>query len=207
MTWIKICGITNREDALKAVSLGIDAVGFIFAASPRRVNPLTVREIVQDLPPSVFKVGVFVNQDLSEVEKIAKDCNLNILQLHGEESSHYCRRSSFPVIKAIRVKGPESLKEMDLYPHVTLLLDTYHPAKAGGTGTPFPWEIAVEAKEKRDFILSGGLSPENVGEAIRKVRPLGVDISSGVESEPGKKDFSKMVDFVKEVKKADEKTR
>ena len=207
MTWIKICGITNEEDALQAASLEIDAVGFIFAPSPRRVDPSVVEQIVRQLSTPLLKVGVFVNQDLSEVEEIAKRCNLNVLQFHGEEPLGYCQHFSLPVIKAIRIKDPESLRNMDLYPNVPILLDTYHPTKAGGTGNPFPWEIALRAKEKRDFILSGGLTPENVREAIKKVSPLGVDVNSGVERVPGKKDFSKMVEFVKEVKKADEKTR
>ena len=207
MTWIKICGITHEEDAFKAAFLGVDAVGFIFAPSPRRVDPSTVRKIVQDLPSSVLKVGVFVNQDFSEVEKIAEDCHLNVLQFHGEEPPSYCQRFFLPVIKAFRIKGPESLKDLDLYPNDSILLDTYHPTKAGGTGNPFPWEIALKAKEKRDFVLSGGLSPENVGEAIKRVRPFGVDVNSGVEWIPGRKDPSKMVEFVKEVRKADEKTR
>ena len=207
MTWIKICGITNTEDALRAASLEIDALGFVFAPSPRRVDPSTVQEIVQYLSPSVLRVGVFVNQDYSEVEKILKDCGLSALQFHGMESPDYCRTFLFPVIKAIRIRDVESLREIDRYPNVSILLDTYHPLKAGGTGSPFPWEIALEAKKKKDFILSGGLTPDNVGQAIRKVRPLGVDVSSGVESMPGKKDLSKMVEFVEEVKKADEETR
>lgn len=207
MTCIKICGITNEEDALQAASLEIDAVGFIFAPSPRRVDPSVVEQIVRQLSTPLLKVGVFVNQDLSEVEEIAQRCNLNVLQFHGEEPLGYCQHFSLPVMKAIRIKDSESLRNMDLYPNVPILLDTYHPTKAGGTGNPFPWEIALRAKEKRDFILSGGLTPENVREAIKKVSPLGVDVNSGVERVPGKKDFSKMVEFVKEVKKADEKTR
>jgi phosphoribosylanthranilate isomerase len=206
MTWIKICGITNEEDALQAASLEIDALGFIFAPSPRRVDPSVVEQIVRQLPVPLSKVGVFVNQGLSEVEEIANRCNLNVLQFHGEESPGYCQHFSLPVMKAIRIKGPESLRDMDLYPNVPILLDTYHPTKAGGTGKPFPWEIAIKAKERRNFILSGGLAPENVREAIKKVGPLGVDVNSGVERVPGKKDFLKMAEFVKEVKKADEKT-
>jgi phosphoribosylanthranilate isomerase len=207
MTWIKICGITNEEDALQAASLEIDAVGFIFAPSARRVDPSAVEQIVRQLSTPLLKVGVFVNQDLSEVEEIAQRCNLNVLQFHGEEPLGYCQHFSLRVMKAIRIKDHENLRNMDLYPNVPILLDTYHPAKAGGTGKTFPWEIALRAKEKRDFILSGGLTPENVREAIKKVSPLGVDVNSGVERVPGKKDFSKMVEFVKEVKKADEKTR
>jgi len=130
-------------------------------------------------------------------------CHLDLLQLHGNESAEYCREVSLPVIKAIRIKDLESLGAMDLYPDVTLLLDTYSPVKAGGTGTPFPLEFAQKEREKRDFILSGGLTPKNMRRAVQCVRPMGVDVSSGVEREPGRKDFSRMVQFVEEVKKAD----
>ena len=204
MTWIKICGITNIEDGWKAVCLGVDALGFIFAPSPRRVDPVKVRKMIQNLPPWVFKIGVFVNQKCSEVEDIATHCLLNLLQFHGEESPEYCKKFSLPVIKAIHIKDFRSLHPMEKYPDTTLLLDTYSPVRAGGTGIPFPWEIALRGKEKRNFILSGGLSPDNVREAILKVRPWGVDVCSGVETTPGKKDLLKMDEFIKEVKKADE---
>ena len=207
MTWIKICGITNIEDGLKAASLGADSLGFIFAPSPRRVEPATVRAIVQNLSTSVFKVGVFLNHPLSEVKEIAAYCNLNGLQFHGEESPDYCQKFSQQVIKTIRIKDLESLKDMAKYPTVSILLDTWSPTQGGGTGTPFPWEIALKAKGERDFILSGGLSPLNVGEAIKKVRPMGVDVCSGVEAVPGKKDPLKMAEFIKEVRQADEYTK
>ncbi len=203
MTWIKICGITNIEDSLNAASLGIDALGFIFAPSPRRVDPRIVREISRSLPTSILKVGVFVNQDFSVVEEIAAFCCLTTLQFHGDESQEYCRKFSLPVIKAIRIKNLTSLRDVEKYSGVSILLDTYSPIQAGGTGNLFPWEIALRLKEKRDFILSGGLTPLNVGEAIRKVKPWGVDVSSGVESFPGKKNPLKMMEFMKEVKKAD----
>ncbi len=204
MTWIKICGITNLEDARNAVSLGVDALGFVFASSPRRVEPSVAREIIRHLSKTLLKVGVFVNQDFSEVEKIATECGLNALQLHGDEPPEYCERFSFPIIKAIRIKGLESLEEMEKFPQATLLLDTFRPMQAGGTGISFPRAIALKAKEKRAFILSGGLNPGNVREAVQLVKPFGVDVSSGVESMPGKKELSKMVEFVREVKKADE---
>jgi len=207
MTWIKICGITNIEDGLKAASLGADSLGFIFAPSPRRVEPATVRAIVQTLSTSVFKVGVFLNHPLSEVKEIAAYCNLNGLQFHGEESPEYCQSFSQQVIKTIRIKDLESLKDMAKYPNVSILLDTWSSTQGGGTGIPFPWEIASKAKGKRDFILSGGLSPLNVGEAIKKVRPMGVDVCSGVEAVPGKKDPLKMAEFIKEVRQADEDTK
>ena len=207
MTWIKICGITNIEDGLKAASLGTDALGFIFAASPRRVEPAAVRAIVQTLPTSIFKVGVFLNHPLHKVQEIAAYCNLNGLQFHGEESPDYCQKFSQEVIKTIRIKDIESLKDMAKYPNVSILLDTYSPTQGGGTGTTFPWEIAIKAKNERNFILSGGLTPLNVGEAIKKIRPMGVDVCSGVETSPGKKDPLKMTEFIKEVRKADEHTR
>ena len=206
MTWIKICGITNIEDALSAASLGIDALGFVFAPSPRRVELDMAKKIIQALPETLLKVGVFVDGDWEEVQQVVKYCNLNALQFHGKESAEYLKKFSHPVFKAIHIKNQESLKDIKKYDHVSLLLDTYHPSQAGGTGNPFPWEIALIVKEKRDFILSGGLSSLNVREAIQKVKPWGVDVSSGVELFPGKKDPIKMEAFVKEVKKADETT-
>jgi len=207
MTWIKICGITNIEDALDAISLGVDALGFIFAPSSRRVKPEAVQKIIHALPRTLLKVGVFVNEEWKEVQQVAKYCSLNAFQFNGKESPEYCQKFFHPVFKALHMKGLESLKDIGKYDGISILLDTYSPAQAGGTGNPFPWEIALIAKEKRDFILSGGLRPLNVREAIKKVKPWGVDVCSGVEMNPGKKDLSKMIDFVKEVKKADETAR
>jgi phosphoribosylanthranilate isomerase len=207
MTWIKICGITNIEDGLRAASLGVDALGFVFATSPRRVEPDVARKIIRAIPTPPLKVGVFVNEDLDEVLRLIDYCGLKVLQFHGEEPSEYCQAFSLPIIKALRIKDLESLKDMERYPETILLLDTYSPVQAGGTGNPFSWEIALKAKEKQNFILSGGLTQENIGEAISKVRPWGIDVSSGVEMVPGRKDHLKMNDFVKEVRRADEKTR
>jgi phosphoribosylanthranilate isomerase len=206
MTWIKICGITNLEDGLKAVSLGVDALGFVFAPSARRIKPDVAKKVILALPETLLKVGVFVNEEQKEVLRVAEYCRLNVLQFHGEESPEYCQKFLHPVFKAIRIRDSESLKEIERYHGLSLLLDTYSPVQAGGTGKSFPWEVALIAKEKRDFILSGGLNPLNVGEAIKKVKPWGVDVSSGVESSSGKKDLLKMEEFVKEVRKADETT-
>ncbi len=206
MTWIKICGITNMEDALSAASLGIEAVGFVFAPSPRKVEPEVAKKIIQVLPRTLLNVGVFVNEEVEEVRRVAKYCKLNALQFHGEESAEYLKKFSHPIFKAIHIKDLESLKNMEKYDKVSLLLDTYSPMQAGGTGNPFPWEVALVVKEKRDFILSGGLSPLNVRLAVTKVKPWGVDVSSGVELFPGKKDLLRMSKFVKEVMKADETT-
>jgi len=206
MTWVKICGITNREDALKAVSLGVDAVGFIFAESPRRVDPFTAREIIRHLPSSLLKVGVFVNEAIEEVERISGCCSLNGVQFHGEESPEYCRQVSLPVIRAVRIKNSESLEEIERYPFASILLDTWSENQAGGTGKGFSWGMALEARRQRNFILSGGLSPANVREAIHLLRPEGVDVCSGVERCHGKKDPILMKAFIEEVRKADEST-
>jgi phosphoribosylanthranilate isomerase len=207
MTWIKICGITNIEDGKKATSLGVDALGFIFAPSLRRIEPDVAKKIIRALPKTLLKVGVFVNEEQKEVLRVAEYCGINALQFHGKESPEFCQKFFHPVFKAIHIRDLESLKDMEKYHDVSILLETYSPVQAGGTGKPFPWEIALKAKEKRNFILSGGLNPGNVGEAIKKVRPWGVDVCSGVETMPGKKDPSKMVEFIKEVRKADEHTK
>jgi phosphoribosylanthranilate isomerase len=204
MTWIKICGITNLEDGLHAASLSIDALGFVFAPSSRRVEVGTAREIIKALPKTLLKVGVFVNEKEAEVRRVVEYCGLNGLQFHGGESPEYCQKFPNPVFKAVHIKDFGCLREMEKYPEdVFILLDTYSPVQIGGTGSPFSWEIALKAKEKRNFILSGGLNPINAGEAVRKVRPWGVDVSSGVEATPGKKDFLEMSKFVTEVRKAD----
>jgi phosphoribosylanthranilate isomerase len=156
------------------------------------------------LHKTLLKGGVFVNEDPEEVLRVAEYCSLNGLQFHGEEQPDYCQKFSLPVIKTIRIKNLESLKDMEKYHDVSILLETYSPVQAGGTGNTFPWEIALKAKEEKNFVLSGGLNPLNVGEAIKKVRPWGVDVCSGVEVSPGKKDLLKMVEFVRGVKKADE---
>ena len=207
MTWIKICGITNLQDALQAATLGVDALGFIFAPSLRRIDPSGAREIIRSLPPSVFKIGVFVNEELPEVRRIADYCGLNKVQFHGQETPEYCRQVSLPVIKAVRVKNLESLQEMAKYPFASILLDAWSSDQAGSTGKPFGWEMALEARQKRNFILSGGLNSMNVYRAIEKLRPVGVDVCSGVEQIPRKKDLWKMIDFVKEVRRADGSTR
>jgi len=204
MTFIKICGITNIDDALEAVSLSVGALGFIFAPSLRRIDESAAREIIRHLPSSVWKVGIFVNEELKQVRRIAADCGLDAVQLHGRESPEYCRQIPLWVIKAIGVKGVGSLKEMERYPCASILLDTPGTERAGGTGKTFCWEIALEARKQRNFILSGGLNPVNVYQAVQKVRPSGVDVCSGVEKIPGKKDRSKMIQFVKEVERADE---
>ncbi|MGB9628609.1 MAG: phosphoribosylanthranilate isomerase [Thermodesulfobacteriota bacterium] len=207
MTWVKICGITSFEDGLKASLLGVDALGFIFAPSPRRIDPHLARKIIEGLPTPPIKIGVFVDEAKEEVLRVAKYCCLDGLQFHGRESKEYCQKFNYFIIKAIRIQDVKSLSEMEMYPDTMILLDSFSPNQAGGTGNPFSWDIALGLKGKRDFILSGGLTPQNVREAIKKVKPWGVDVCSGVEASLGRKDHLKMENFIKEVKKADEDTR
>ena len=201
---IKICGITNEEDALAAARFGADALGFIFAPSPRRIAPEKARQIIKVLPPLVQTVGVFVDEDLGEVSSVAEMCGLDILQFHGSESADYCDSFDRRVIKAIRLRNPHDIKSLAKYDGVVqaLLLDTYLPDKVGGTGMTFNWEWALEAGKYGRIILAGGLSPENVAAAISKVKPYGVDASSSLEQSPGVKDHEKIMQFIAEVHQA-----
>ncbi|MBW2037356.1 MAG: phosphoribosylanthranilate isomerase [Deltaproteobacteria bacterium] len=202
MPRIKICGITREADAQFAASLGVDAVGFVLAKSPRRITPEMARRITSSLPPFVSTVGVFVDMDLDSLRQIATFCKFDWIQLHGSESPEYCRALDFSVLKAIRVSSRQSLKAMAAYSGSVggFVLDTYVKGQAGGTGKTFDWVIAREAKDYGPVILSGGLTPENVKEAVCTVDPYGVDISSGVESAPGIKDHLKMRRFVEQVR-------
>lgn len=199
---IKICGITREEDAQLAVSLGVDAVGFVLAESPRRVSPEWVHEITSSLPPFVSTVGVFVDMDLETLRHIAGFCKLDWLQLHGNESPDYCRALDFRLLKAIRVKNSQSIEAMAAYKNCVkgFVLDAYIKGQQGGTGKTFDWNLANEAKRHGPVVLAGGLTPEVVREAIHRVRPYGVDVSSGVESAPGIKDHEKMRRFVEQVR-------
>jgi len=203
MTLIKICGITNKEDALWAADLKVDALGFIFAGSPRRVGPDVVCEIVKFLPPFVSTVGVFVDEDKEKVKEIAAICSLTTLQFHGEESPAYCQGFRQKVIKSFRVKDESVLEKAVSYKVDAYLLDAYLRGRPGGTGKTFNWEIAGRVKGIGvPLILSGGLNPDNVARAISEVRPHAVDVGSGVESKEGKKDYGKLERLVKMVRKA-----
>jgi phosphoribosylanthranilate isomerase len=204
MTRVKICGITSAEDALAAVEAGADALGFVFVpGTPRLVHPETAERIVAGLPPFVTAVGVFADQPLEEVLRIAARCNLQAVQLHGDEPEAFSRRIPLKIIKAVRVRDAPDLRPIATYPAHAFLLDAFVEGQAGGTGTPISWDLAMQAKGHAPIILSGGLRPETVGLAVRRVRPYGVDVSSGVEMRPGRKDHQKVREFIAAVRQAD----
>lgn len=204
MTRVKICGITSAEDASAAVEAGADALGFVFVpGTPRLVHPEAAERIVAGLPPFVTAVGVFVDQPLEEVLRVASRCNLQAIQLHGDEPEDFSRRIPLKVIKAVRVRGARDLRPISTYPAHAFLLDAFVEGQAGGTGTTISWDLALQAKGRAPIILSGGLRPETVGLAVRRVRPYGVDVSSGVEACPGRKDHQKVREFIAAVHQAD----
>lgn len=197
MVKIKICGITNIEDALLAVDLGADALGFIFyKESKRYIRPERAHEIISKLPPFVTTVGVFVNQQLDEIRSIKEVVGFDVFQLHGDESPDFCKKLGRGVIKTIRVNEYINSKEIESYPVQTILFDTYSTKGYGGTGESFRWEILKGLNTSKRIILSGGLSAENVSHAIRTAKLYGVDVSSGVEDYPGKKNPEKLKKFI-----------
>ena len=199
---IKICGITRKEDAFFAASLGVDALGFVFAPSPRQVTEQQVADIVYDLPPFVSTVGVFVNAEPDRIRQIVQRCPLDWIQLHGGETPSYCSGLGLKVLKAIRVRDTESLSAMHAYrDHVQgFVLDTYVKDQHGGTGKAFDWSLVRETQDLGPVILAGGLTPGTVKEALAAAKPYGVDVSSGVESTPGIKDHDALYEFVAQVK-------
>jgi phosphoribosylanthranilate isomerase len=208
MIRVKICGITNMEDALMAVEAGADALGFVFfKGSSRYVSPEAAAVIIRQLPPFVQVVGLFVNEELAIVNATADRCRLDLIQLHGDESPDYSAAVNRRVIKAFRVKEPSSLDDMAKYPVAACLLDTWSPAAYGGTGATFNWEIAADAVSFYRIILAGGLTPDNVTEAVATVKPYAVDVSSGVELAPGKKDAELVRSFIRNAHAAPEQRR
>lgn len=201
---VKICGITNLPDALAAVENGADALGFVFhGPSPRAVSQPAAAAIIRQLPPAVVKVGVFVNASKDFVLRAVTECGLNLLQFHGDEPPEYCLQFGIMSMKAFRIRNAESLRPLPAYRTDAWLLDACAPGKPGGTGETFNWDLAVEAgKLGRPIFLAGGLTPENVAAAIIQVRPYAVDVSSGVESAPGKKDHAKLKAFIHAAKTA-----
>lgn len=201
---VKICGITRLEDAEAAVAAGADALGFMFyPGSVRCVSEEAAAAIGRRLPPFVLRVGVFVDAAEEHIRAVAARCGLGALQFHGSESAEFCRRFALPVIKAFRIRGPESLPALRTYDTAAWLLDSYVTGQWGGTGATFNWDLAAEAVGwGRPVILAGGLTPDNVAAAVQRVRPYAVDVSSGVESAPGRKDPVRMRAFVAAVRAA-----
>lgn len=197
---VKVCGITSLDDALAAVEYGADALGFVFAPSQRRVTPEQAQEIVQRLPAFALKVGVFVDAPLRDVTRTMDLCDLDFAQLHGRESPDYCDALAPRAIKAFRVRDGSILDDLPRYRTCAYLLDGFSPEAMGGTGTTFDWSMAVKAKRFGQVILSGGLTPENVLRAIAQVGPAAVDVSSGVEASPGRKDRLKLRAFITAVR-------
>lgn len=202
---IKICGITNLDDARAAVTAGADALGFVFyKASARCVTAEVVRRIIAWLPPFVLPVGVFVNEEMKVVRDLMDSCGLALAQLHGDESAAYCEQLRRPVLKAIRLRDLGSFLSLAEYQGRAgvrgFVIDAYSESAYGGTGQTTDWSLAAEAAKTAAILLAGGLTSENVGEAIAKVRPYGVDVSSGVEASPGKKDHAKVKVFIQAAK-------
>jgi len=202
---IKICGITNAEDALVAVEAGADALGFVFYdKSPRCIEPAVAKRIIAQLPPFVLSVGVFVNQDQETIRNIFNECGLAFAQLHGDETSTFCESLDRPVLRALRLQGRGSLLALAEYKGRMgvrgFVVDAFSSDAYGGTGQTVDWSLAREVAKAAPILLAGGLTPKNVQEAIRQVQPYGVDVSSGVEDRPGKKDHEKIHAFTQAVR-------
>jgi phosphoribosylanthranilate isomerase len=198
---IKICGITNMEDAVMASAYGADALGFIFYnKSPRYLTPEAASCIIQNLPDDIAKVGVFVNHDIHAVRQIYEFCGLDMIQLHGDESPDYCRE--FPqsiLIKAISPRNEEDLSIANNYRAKAVIIDARESGLYGGTGKTSNWEFAAKLKEMHLLVLSGGLNAGNILQAIKTVSPHAVDVNSGVELSPGKKDLKKVQSMIETV--------
>jgi len=203
MAQVKVCGITNEEDALCAANLGAVALGFIFySASPRYIDPPAARKIMQKLPPYIARVGVFVNESAAEIKRVMKYCALDFIQLHGDETAAFCRRlPAKKTIKAVSLKNNDDVENACEYKVAALLADTRHAGLYGGTGIAADWELARKLSVQKPLILSGGLNQKNIRQAMETVAPRAVDINSGVEISPGRKDPDKMARLMRIVGK------
>ncbi len=200
---VKVCGITRPEDAVLAAELGATAIGFVlWPDSPRAIDPFRARTIARHLPPLVSVVGVFVDQPLAFVKRVAELVPLDAVQLHGAESADYCQGTGKRVIKAMRASRA-TLDDLYAFPReVVLLLDACDPARRGGTGQVVDWTVAADIARRRPTILSGGLRADTVAEAVRQVRPFGIYVSSGVEERPGIKDAARLREFFDAVRES-----
>lgn len=203
-TKVKICGITNLADAQTAAEAGADAIGFIFYdKSPRFVTIAQASEISKLLPPFLMRVGVFVNAPKEFILQAISEISLTMLQFHGDEPPEFCAQFSLMSMKAFRVRDEKSLEQIPNYKTDAYLLDAFSEKELGGTGKTFNWDLAVSAQKfSKSIFLSGGLTPENVADAVRQVKPFAVDVSSGVEMSPGKKDAEKVKAFIAAVREA-----
>jgi phosphoribosylanthranilate isomerase len=202
---IKICGITDLDDARRCVAAGADALGFIFVeGTPRYVTPDAAARIVAALPPFVTPVGVFWNHAAGHVKAVAEQCGLGALQFHGDEAPEDLLEFRLPVIKTIKVSGPADLDLMAGFRVAAFLLDSPARWSEGAARPVIPWDVAAEMARRHVVLLSGGLTPDNVAEAVRRVRPYGVDVNSGVEARPGRKDPARVARFVREARGAAE---
>jgi len=207
MTFIKVCGITNVEDAIESVRLGAHFLGFIFADSPRRVDVSTVKHIIKIIGGDARTVGVFTEES-DDVIATMNECELNYAQLHGNQSEEFAKAiGANRVIRVARVRDNSSVDALaDHEAAAFYLLDTYRKGIAGGTGETFDWSLALRAKSLgKPVMLSGGLNPENATDAVEAVKPFAVDVSSGVEERPGKKNLSKVKEFIENVREADKR--
>ena len=205
MLRVKICGLTNLSDARHAVASGADALGFVFADSPRRANADAVKKIMRVVGSSAAGVGVFVDESIDRMLRTAERCGLDILQLHGDEKDSVIRavqRQGFQVLKAFRVHNDADLKKADASCANALLFDTSIDGRFGGTGQTFDWEVLRGKTIRRPWFVSGGLDPKNVTRLLKVLTPYGLDVSSGVESSPGKKDHKRVKEFIKNAKSA-----
>ena len=203
MVYAKVCGITTPREGTFAAKSGADAIGLVFAESPRRISVEEAREITAALPEGILKVGVFVNAEPAEVLRIAREVGLDYAQLHGDESPedvNTVREGGLKVMKAVRVRGADSLAAMDDYGADLFLLDAWSEKARGGTGERFDWGLAKSLKGRGNIVVSGGLGPENVREAVRLLEPYGVDASSSLEDAPGKKNDERVRRFVSAAK-------
>jgi len=201
---IKICGITNAQDAEAAVAAGADALGFVFyPQSPRCIEPAVAKRIIAQLPPFVLPIGVFVNQSRETIREVFDECGLGFAQLHGNETPEFCETLGRPVLRALRLRDRGSLLALAEYKGRMgvrgFVVDAFSPEAYGGTGQTVDWSLAREVAKAAPILLAGGLTPYNVQEAIRQVQPYGVDVSSGVEQSPGKKDHEKIRAFAQAV--------
>ncbi len=202
---IKICGITNAQDAEAAVAAGADALGFVFyAQSPRCIEPAVAKRIIAQLPPFILSVGVFVNQDQETIRNIYNECGLAFAQLHGDETPAFCESLGRPILRALRLRDRGSLLALAEYKGRIgvrgFVVDAFSAEAYGGTGQTVDWSLAREVAKAAPILLAGGLTPGNVQEAVRQVQPYGVDVSSGVEERPGKKDHEKIRAFTRAIR-------